>query len=435
MKRRHLDTAIFGEPATGQTPDRPTDQTPDRLSDQTTDRTTDQATDQNTDQTSGQTLDQMTAPDSADVMEPASSVRSGESRSAKGGRRRKGKRRRIVLLLALGLVAGAAVMATHVLTPVVSGLRVSNDYTGVGTGSASVVVQLGDTGRSIAGTLQKAGVVKTARAFADAAGDNPNAGSIQPGSYTLHSRMSAASALAMLMNPANRRVPRVILLEGHWTSEVIRTLSRATGRPLAEYQAALKDPAALGLPAAARGSAEGYLFPATYEFEVSDTAGDQLHTMVAKALQELGALGVPPSQMQRVLTIASIVEAEARSAADRPKVARVIVNRLARHTRLQLDTTVSFVSGQRGKVTTTPAQRARGNPYNTYLVAGLPPGPINSPGLSAIKAAISPAPGPWLYFVAVNPDTGETRFAVDAAGHDANVRLFRKWCSGHPGKC
>jgi UPF0755 protein len=139
--------------------------------------------------------------------------------------------------------------------------------------------------------------------------------------------------------------------------------------------------------------------------------------------------------MQRVLTIASIVEAEASASADRPKVARVIENRLSRPMLLQLDTTVSFISQRRGKVGTTDAERASKSPYNTYLFAGLPPGPIDSPGLSSMQAAINPAPGPWFYFVAVNPDTGETRFAVDAAGHAANVKLFQKWCSDHPGKC
>ncbi|HXR68764.1 MAG TPA: endolytic transglycosylase MltG, partial [Dermatophilaceae bacterium] len=76
-----------------------------------------------------------------------------------------------------------------------------------------------------------------------------------------------------------------------------------------------------------------------------------------------------------------------------------------------------------------------GSPYNTYIVKGLPPGPINNPGLSAMTAAVSPASGPWMYFVAVNPDTGATRFAVNPAGHQANVRLFQKWCSDHAGKC
>jgi UPF0755 protein len=340
-----------------------------------------------------------------------------------------------VLLVALGLVAGAGAAATFVLWPMLTSLSTSNDYTGDGSGTVSVVVHSGDTGRTIGAALATAGVVKTAKAFGDAARDNPQSGSIQPGTYGLRTGMSAASALAMLLDPANRTIPRVTIREGLWTSEIIKVLSAATGRPLADYKVALKDHAALGLPAAARGDAQGYLFPSTYDFEPKATAAEQLRVLVARSLAELRRLGVPPERMHRVLTIASIVEAEAKNSADRPKVARVIENRLAKPMRLQLDTTVSFISGRRGKLGTTDAERASKSPYNTYLVEGLPPGPIDSPGRSAMQAAVSPSPGPWFYFVAVNPDTGETRFAVDAAGHAANVKLFLKWCSDNRGKC
>jgi len=374
------------------------------------------------------------AQEGADVPEVAPGRRlDGRRRSERV--RVRGIRRLVVLLVTLGLVAGAGGAAAFVLWPMVSGLTASNDYTGVGKGTASVVVHGGDTSRTIATALEKAGVVKTAKAFGDAAAGDPRSGSIQPGTYALHTNMSAASALAMLLDPVNRTVPRVTIREGLWASEVIGALAAATGRPLAEYQVALKDPAMLGLPAAARGNAEGYLFPSTYEFETNATAADQLHTMVAKALEQLDKLGVGDDKMQRVLTIGSIVEAEARATADRPKVARVIENRLAKPMRLQMDSTVHFVSQRRGSAGTTGAERQSGSPYNTYIVKGLPPGPINNPGLSAMKAAVSPASGPWMYFVAVNPDTGATRFAVDPAGHEANVRLFQKWCSDHAGKC
>jgi UPF0755 protein len=278
-------------------------------------------------------------------------------------------------------------------------------------------------------------VVRTARAFGDAAADNPDSVSIQPGAYALRAKMSAASALAMLLDPASRTVPRVTIREGLWTSEVIGVLAAATRQPLADYQKALKDPAALGLPSAAKGKAEGYLFPATYEFETNATAAEQLHTMIAKSLEELDKLGVSDDKMQRVLIIASIVEAEAKANADRPKVARVIENRLAKPMPLQMDSTVHFVSQRRGKAGTTEAERSSGSGYNTYQVPGLPPGPIDSPGLSAMKAAVSPAPGQWIYFVAVDPETGATRFAVNAAEHAANAKLFQKWCSDHPAKC
>ncbi len=359
----------------------------------------------------------------------------GRADSRRAHRRKKGRRRIIVLLVALSLVAGAGAAAILVLRPAMSSVSGSNDYVGAGSGAVTVVVHSGDPTRTIAAALEKAGVVKSAAAFLAVSATDPRSGSIQPGTYTLRDHMSAASSLAMLLDPANRTVPRVTIREGLWVSEIIRDLSAGTGRPLADYTLALQDPVMLGLPAAAMGNAEGYLFPSTYEFDASVSAAEQLHAMVAKSLDELDKLGVTPDKMQRVLTVASIVEGEASASADRPKVARVIENRLAIQMPLQMDSTVHFISQRRGKAGTTDAERLSKSPYNTYLVAGLPPGPIDSPGLSAIKAAVGPAPGPWLYFVAVNPQTGETRFAVAPEAHAANVKLFQKWCSDHPGKC
>jgi UPF0755 protein len=340
-----------------------------------------------------------------------------------------------VLLIALGLVVGTGATAVSVLWPLVTSLSDTNDYTGGGSGTVSIVVKGGDSSRTIGAALEKAGVVKTAKAFGGAAAGNPQSGNIQPGTYTLRTQMSAVSALAMLLDPVNRKVPRVTIREGLWTSEVISTLAAATGRPLADYRVALKNPAYLGLPAGAKGKVEGYLFPATYEFAADTTATEHLHAMVAKSLQELKKLKVSSSAMQRVLTIASIAEAEARSAPDRAKVARVVENRLAKATPLQMDSTVHFVAQRRGKVGTTKAQRSSKSPYNTYLVKGLPPGPINSPGVSAMQAAVKPKAGPWLYFVAVNPDTGETRFEDNLADHAENAKLFQAWCSDNPRTC
>ncbi len=366
---------------------------------------------------------------------PPDAPAAGGARARRRRRQQRRGRRLIVLLVTLALVGGAGIVAVQVLKPMVAGLTASNDWTGTGTGKATVVVRSGDAGRTIGVALQKAGVVKTSKAFADVAAGNPQAGSIQPGTYALRTRMSAASALDMLLDPANRTVPRVTVREGLWKSEVIKALSEGTGRPLAEYQAALKNPTALGLPASARGNVEGYLFPATYEFDADAGATTQLRTMVTKALAQLRAARVAPADAQRVLTVASIVEAEAQREADRGKVARVVVNRLARKMKLQMDSTVHYVVQRRGSVGTSDAERATRSRYNTYFAAGLPPGPIGNPGGASIAAAARPTPGPWLYFVAVNPDTGETRFAADAAGHRANEKLFNTWCAAHKARC
>ncbi len=139
--------------------------------------------------------------------------------------------------------------------------------------------------------------------------------------------------------------------------------------------------------------------------------------MVHLTTGQLTKLGVSDANANRVLTIASIVQVESRAKADGPKVARVLDNRLAQGIKLQLDSTVSYVTGKPG-VATTAADRANPSPYNTYAHAGLPPGPISNPGLAAIDAALHPAAGSWLWFVTVNPSTGETRFETHRAAED-----------------
>ena len=109
----------------------------------------------------------------------------------------------------------------------------------------------------------------------------------------------------------------------------------------------------------------------------------------------------------------------------------MIYNRLNQDMRLQLDSTVHYAVGKSGVVTTTAEDRASTSPYNTYRYQGLPPGPINSPGQAALEAALHPAKGDWLFFVTVNPDTGETKFATTAAQHAAYVEELRKWLRDH----
>src|SRR5699024_9007659 len=122
-------------------------------------------------------------------------------------------------------------------------------------------------------------------------------------------------------------------------------------------------------------------------------------------------IGVPEDELRDVIIKASIVQGEGMFAEDLPKVARVVENRLEDTSetggRLEMDSTIHFIFQERGKAGTTDEQRQVDDPYNTYVNPGLPPGPINSPGEAAIRAALNPEPGDWLYFVTVNPTTGE----------------------------
>jgi len=255
---------------------------------------------------------------------------------------------------------------------------------------------------------------------------------ITAGVYQLRQHMSGAAALKLLLAPSSRLVSRVTIPEGTIAANTLQKVADATGLPLAELQAAAANPAALGLPAYANGSLEGFLFPATYDVEPGDTAAGVLSAMIARTVQALDELGVPEDQRLSVLTEASIVQAEAGNTEDMAKVARVLDNRLAIGMPLQLDTTVNYANGKSG-LTTTPEDRQNPSPYNTYVHTGLPPGPIGNPGEDAIRAVLTPAQGDWLFFVVVNPDTGETRFATTAEEHQANVALFQQWLQAHPG--
>lgn len=357
-------------------------------------------------------------------------------RPARGGGRppRHARRWLLTALVTLLVVAGGGYFAMHQLRPVFDSVFGAKDYNGSGSGSVRFVVQPGDTGRAIADNLVDAGVIRGARPF-EAALTDQRGKEIQPGTYSLRSQMSATSALSMLRDNGSRQVVKVTVPEGRRATEVFALLADKTGRPLADYHAAAANPDTIGLPAQAGGKVEGYLFPATYSFDPDDDALDQLATMVGRMRTELDQLSVPVAERRRVVVLASLIEMEARNAADRPKVARVLENRLAAKMPLQLDSTVKYSYPPNGKVTTTDAQRNAKNDYNTYAMSGLPAGPIANPGRASLQAALAPTPGPWLYFVTVDPLSGLTRFATTYAEHNVNVAAFQAWCQANAGHC
>lgn len=355
-------------------------------------------------------------------------------------RRRGGLRRWITLLVALGLVVVAGLAAKAFVMPIYEKITASEDYPGPGSGTVKVVIAAGQGGEAIASTLKDRGVIKTRGAYLEVARANEKAAAaIQPGTYTMKKEMTAADAFKYISNPANRSNPRVTVREGLWASEIYPILSKATGVPVASYVKAAKNPKAIGLPAAAKGNVEGYLFPSTYEFPEKASATTQLKMMVAKTTTELRKAGVAPADDEKVMILASLVEAEAKLDADRPKIARVFLNRLAAGPsgptlgKLESDAAVSYGAKRRA---TYPSQKEladTSNPYNLRQRAGLPPGPISNPGAKSIEAAARPASGPWLFFVAVNLVTGETKYAVTLEEHNRNTAELRAWCKANPG--
>lgn len=357
-------------------------------------------------------------------------------RSRRGSERRKKKRRRrtfVMLFFGLALVGVLAAGAWLGLKPLLSQFNQPDDYPGPGTGEVQVVIPPGSSGQAIGVVLQKSDVVMTVKGFINAFNDNPSSSSIQAGTYKLKHQMKASDAVTALLSDSSRQLSRVTLKEGVRAADLPALIAAKTKIPLADLQKAIKSPAALGLPPEAKGDPEGWLFPSTYDIEPDTTAAGLLHSMVAKTVALLDAKGIAAADRRSTLIKASLVQAEAKNAQDFPKVARVFDNRLAKKMRLQLDTTVHYAT-KRFSVATTIKDTQFPSPYNTYLVPGLPVGAIDNPGEQAIDATINPTPGPWLYFVATNPDTGLTEYATTPAEFAVIKAKFDKWSREHPGK-
>ncbi|MGR0219265.1 endolytic transglycosylase MltG [Agromyces sp. ZXT2-6] len=337
----------------------------------------------------------------------------------------------VALLVLAGLVVAAWFFLQGPINAVMDRFQPPEDYSGAGTGEVVFMINEGDGGETIAANLQEQDIVASAEAFIDEMRSRDEAPTFYPGAYGLANQMSAEAALDALLDPATKMENTFVIQEGLWARDALAAASAATGIPLEELQAAAADPQALGLPAEAT-SVEGFLFPATYTFGPDVTADEVIRTLVDRTFQSLDAAGVPPEDRWETIIIASLIERESGSEADSYKVSRVIQNRLdpAQFDSglLQFDSTVHYGTGDDTLVTTTDAERAdASNPYNTYVHPGLPPGPIGNPGDVAIDAARNPADGPWLYFVTVNLETGETVFSATFAEHEQAVQRFYQY--------
>lgn len=345
-----------------------------------------------------------------------------------GGRRKKRTRGKgclpwlLVLALVAALVVGGYFGVSKGVGYLKDRLGGPEDYPGPGSGSVTFEVKKGETATDMARELKTLGVVKSVQAFIDVAAADPASQGIQAGFYELQKKMAAEDALAILVDSDNLLKNNVTIPEGLRVSEVVKLLAKKTGISRAEFERALKQPEQLGLPGYAKGNAEGYLFPATYDVGPKATATSILKQMVARWQQsaedsELEAaasdLGYSPEEL---MIVASLVEAEARGD-DMAKVARVIYNRLENPGtagtigKLEIDSTVAYALGRNPGVALTVEELSFDSPYNTRLYKGLPPGPIDSPGDAAIAAAAHPAEGDWYYWVTVNLRTGKTKFA------------------------
>jgi UPF0755 protein len=248
----------------------------------------------------------------------------------------------------------------------------------------------------------------------------------------------------MLLDPANKIVNKVSVPEGTIEKDVITKLATGLKLPVSEVQAAAGDVANLGLPDGyfkpgtqdPPTSAEGFLYPDTYNFDPGTTAVVALQQMASEFTTEDRSIGFAAGANKlkitpyQALIIASIVEGEAKFDTDRAKVARVIMNRLTAKTPLQIDATSVYAAKLQGLDPAKVDFATIKSPYNTYTNDGLPPTPITNPGDASLKAAIAPTPGNWLFYV-----------NADGAGHlfftnsEAAWKVAAQKCHDHNWGC
>lgn len=309
-------------------------------------------------------------------------------------------------LIAAGLVIFLFTFSLFLIRSLSSTTPDYNTLTSVeGLEEVTIEIPTGASGSEIAAILYEAGVVKSTQAFFRVAVADERSQKVAPGSHRLTLKISAQQALEQLLDP--ERIPNLIRInEGAWRSE-IQEAFLSYGFTRSEISRAFSS---LKLPKGF-SSSEGLLFPAQYSFPEGTTAAQAAQRLVERFTEDRYAKkllqGSAQYSPQQLLTIASIIQAEG-STQDFSKVSRVIYNRLKIGMPLQMDSTVHYIMQARGDIFLSRKSTMLNSPYNTYRRYGLPPGPICSPGADAIKAALEPVAGDWLYFITVAP--GDTRF-------------------------
>lgn len=369
------------------------------------------------------------------------------SRQARQRMRKERRRRRrsfgalfisFVLLAALGggVYWGVGKLQEHFGAP---------DYPGNPQEVAvNVTVEAGDTATDIGTELYEKNVVKSVKAFVNAAAVEPRSKNIQPGTYKLYEETKASVALDMLLDPGKNLAGELVTIpEGKTAIDTYNILATATGIAVEEFEKAA--PEAMKKipdywfklsddnPRKIIKSIEGFLFPETYRFSPEASAQEILETMIDQFLTVVGdlkftetvenGLGITPFE---ALIVASLAQVEAGKEADMGKVARVAYNRAYKDFAcqcLQFDVVVNYWLQKNGKDTKASKDMTRSelddtkNPYNTHVLKGVPPGPISNPGKAALQGAMDPPSGNWYYFVAVD-DQGTTKFASTLAEFD-----------------
>ena len=351
----------------------------------------------------------------------------------------------LVILFALVVIGAAVAIGVVVLgdsTPILGNVTNLADPLApmdpTDTTKQVVNVPQGATAADIGNELQQRGLVRSALIFRFAVEQAGVGGSLAAGDYELSRSMSTQQIIELLARGQVKRGLIATIPEG-WRSEQIANRLEATGfSSRDDFLKAVTTPAAVPtvnlLPEPQPPRLEGFLFPETYEVPQAVTGAQAAELMLRMFQQRLGnslrsnETNLTPYQ---VLILASIVEREAKQPSERATIASVYLNRLAAELPLQADPTVQYAIASRDgpqaatygywKTELTPADLQVESPYNTYMKAGLPPGPICNPGEASVRATLQPAHTEYMYFVAKTDGSGGHLFARTLDEHMANI--------------
>jgi UPF0755 protein len=298
-----------------------------------------------------------------------------------------------------------------------------------------VEIPHGASQRAVSHLLESRGIIRNSFAFEFYARRHPKR-SLLAGQYFFDHSLSGKDVYWKIANGDIYEQPFTVK-EGDTIFDIANNLAAANYVKTADFLAAAKDASQIQDIAPGAKTLEGFLFPATYNLPLHATANDLTAMMVRKFKEALQRIApdrldplTPGTPLLSLIALASLVEAETPKPDERPLVAGVYANRLRKDMLLQCDPTVAYALKQVNKYKPPLLLKdlSYDSPYNTYVHGGLPPGPIDNPGESAIRASLSPATTDYLFFVA-NTQGGHF-FAATLAEHNQNVAKYHRLLNG-----
>jgi UPF0755 protein len=293
--------------------------------------------------------------------------------------------------------------------------------------SKVVVIPDGSTFQHVATMLEREGLIKSSMFFVYSGRSQSADRKVHAGEYELNPGMTPAEILAILLNGHVVLHPLTIP-EGLTIVQIAEVAAQDGFVDRAEFLRLAKDQTFISSLGMKAETLEGYLYPTTYKFPRGIKTREVLVAMVEQLREEVGPdlharMQELKMTMHEVLTLASVIEKETASGSERPEISAVFHNRLKKHIPLQSDPTVIYgLSAFDGNI--HKKDLSSPSPYNTYLVQGLPPGPIANPGIQAIRAALYPSDSQSLYFVSRNDGTHQ--FSSTLIEHNKAVEKYQK---------